>query len=787
MSRLFYDKARLGIATAGALGVLTVFCLANPARSGAAECGNHAIRAAQGTAALALPECRAYELVSEPKGAPTVSEEGTRPETQAASGGGAIAFHSWYLPSSTTSDGHAFVARRGASGWLTSAIDPTLGPNRAGYIEAATTWSSAELTAAIVSIKPLGSLPEPPLVAGEPTEGVYLLRRSGVPASYQLVTPAPEVAPGADATFEGASQDFKRIFFGEAAPLVPGAPAGEDLYVWDEGILRLAGYSPDGTPVPAQMATGGWNAAELGYSTPMATHAVSSDGESIVFEAEGALYLRMHAGQPQSAVVPGSPKVNGEQCSEPVNGCTIQVDAVQGGPGVSGGGKFWGASADGSRIFFSDTSELTANANTTAEKPDLYEYDVEDGQLTDLTANATEAAAVQGLAGVSENGSYVYFVAEGVLTEATNARGQKAVKRKRNLYLAHAGAITFIATLFPSDAKAWGGESEGAVSPNLTYRTTDTTPDGRFLAFNSVYSLTGYNSAPGQGRCSSSEGCEEIFLYDAATNRLQCPSCGRPGSRPSGEADLEYPLGIDPRRQLMADGRMFFSTPSPLVPQDENSASDVYEWTPPVIAECEESSPSYNVEAAGCQYLISSGASPEPSFFADASESGEDVFFTTEQALLASDTDGEMSLYDARVGGGFPGVPGLPVEPPACESRDSCGPAASEAPTEAFGASAAFNGPGNLIPAKTTEEEPGGGSGKGKRRSEGGRRKKLRHALKACAKRPKRTRRSCRAAARRRLGSKHRGDGRQRQRSHATRHRHRRARQSNGTRKGARR
>lgn len=770
------SRRLLAAATALALCAGAALAALNPVASLAATCGNESIRAQQGVAALALPECRAYELVSEPKGAPTVSESSTRPETQAAAGGGAIAFHSWYSPSNAASNGHAFVARRGTNGWLTSAIDPTLSPDKEGYIESATTWSSAELTAAIVGLEPTGNVPEPPVVVGEPTEGEYLLRRSGDPVSYQLVTPAPEVVPGADATFEGASQDFERIYFSEAAPLVSGAPEGEDLYLWNEGSLSMAAYSPGGTPIAAQMASGGQNAAELGYSTPMATHAVSTDGESIVFEAEGALYLRRHVGQPQSAIAAGSSKVNGEQCTEPAKACTVQLDAVQGGSGVSGGGKFWGASADGSHVFFSDTSELTANANTTSEKPDLYEYDAESGQLTDLTASAVEAAAVQGVVGVSEDGSYVYFVAEGVLTEVANARGQKAVKRKRNLYLSHDGTITFIATLYPGDAKDWGGKSEGVVSPSLTYRTAEATPDGQFLIFNSVYALTGYKNAPTGGGCSSTEGCNEIFLYDAAANELRCPSCGRPGSKPTGEADLEFPIGIDPRRQLMANGRVFFSTPSPLLAQDEDGTSDVYEWTPSGVAECEEGSPDYNVEAAGCQYLISSGTSAEPSFFADASESGEDVFFTTEQPLLASDTDSEMSLYDARVEGGFPGVPGVPVEPPACESRDTCGPAAKEPPIEAFGASTAFNGPGDLIPAKITEEETGAGGGKGKR-PEGSRHQKLKHALKACAKKPKRKRRVCRANARRRFGSGRRGHGR----------RHAHSSQRNGERKGARR
>lgn len=751
------QKSRmLAVVAALALGAGAALAALNPSVSLAqAMCGNEAIRSEQGSPALALPECRAYELVSEPKGAPTVAESIEEPTAQAAVGGGAVEFHSWYSPPSAASDGHMFKAIRGSNGWRTSSLGPALGPERYGLIEPVNTWASAELTAQVYGINSGGSLPEPPVVAGEPTEGEYMLRGEGDPASYRLMDPLPEGVAGADAIFQGSSQDFSRVFFSEAAALVPGALSKEDLYVWNEGTLRLAAYTPAGTPVEAKMAMGrssnvGGTGSEV--TAAMVARAVSRDGERAMLEFGGALYLREHAGQPQSAVVPASPKVNGEQCEEPVKACTIQIDAVQGGPGPSGGGVFWGASADGSRVFFTDTNELTANAHTTAEQPDLYEYEVESGKLTDLTADAIEPAAVQGIAGISEDGGYVYFVAEGVLTETPNARNARAVKHKRNLYVSHDGTIAFIATLSPADSMSWGGKSEGLVEPKLELRTTEIASSGQFLAFDSILPLTGYNNAPAKVGACAHEGCDEIFLYDAASDGLRCASCGQPGSRPVKDAKLGFSSRIGPRHQLMSDGRVFFSAFSSLLPQDDNETYDVYEWAPVGVAECEESNAGYNASSGGCVRLISTGTSTEPSYFADASEDGGDVFFTTEQALLASDTDNEESLYDARVEGGFAGVGGTLIEPPTCEGREACGSPLGEAPVEVFGASAAFSGPGDLVPGKVAEERPGSGKPKGKGTPKLGRQGKLERALKACAKKPRRKRRVCRRHARQRYG-----------------------------------
>src|ERR1700710_2771185 len=109
-------------------------------------------------------------------------------------------------------------------------------------------------------------------------------------------------------------------------------------------------------------------------------------------------------------------------------GSTIQVSKSQKTNGTGPGGtdpnlekpaQFLEATPDGSLVFFKSHSELTNDANTgpNDESEDLYRYDVATEELVDLTPDPTEAegARALGIGAISEDGSYVYFVAEGDL------------------------------------------------------------------------------------------------------------------------------------------------------------------------------------------------------------------------------------------------------------------------------------------------------------------------------------------------------------------------------------
>jgi hypothetical protein len=371
--------------------------------------------------------------------------------------------------------------------------------------------------------------------------------------------------------------------------------------------------------------------------------------------------------------------------------------------GVGRPARYWGASTDGSRVFFTSKAELTNDANTgpADNAANLYEYDVETGALSDLTVDSNpgdvNGAGVLGLVTAGDDGSYVYFVAEGKLAEG-------AVSGKPNLYLSHAGRVVFVAVLARSTQAEEGGFETGGDSGDWSgaqpegenggqesgpgQHTARVTPDGTHLAFESERSLTGYDNEPVEPEGCKNGKCREVYLYDASSGVLACASCDPNGSRPIGPAQLgtqesipEVFGGNDPfytATNLSSDGsRLFFESPDALVPHDTNGRRDVYEYE------------------NGHVYPISDVAGNNDSFFLDASPSGNDVFIATANQLLPSDTDFRVDLYDVRVGGGFP----VSVTPAVCDNGDSCkGPVSPQPGVFGAPASATFSGAGNLAP-----------------------------------------------------------------------------------------
>lgn len=679
-----------------ALVVFATLSVQAPGTAAAAGCANEAIRAEQGPAAQALPECRAYELVS-PGSTPLVSssEEAVSFGARAADDGNAMAYFSYYPFQGSPSSGFFYRARRGAAGWSLEAMSPQLLPGATGKVicEAGELNYSGDLSVSVLRIgrdlkqdfpeETFCGQPQEDVVPGESRGFANLLRRATPGAPYELLnglTAAPPGASPANAQFQDASDDFSHVVFGEEARLTPEAPPGYNLYLWVGGTVRLVSFLPNGTPVRGDLAgatlhrAGNQEVGGILNGTARITNAVSSNGERLFFYSDGNLYLRENAGQPPTATGP---------CSEEERGraCTLQVDASR-GAGNSGGGVFQYAGADGSRVFFTDESRLTNPSSAAAGKPDLYEYEVEPRVITDRTLGASEAADVRGFSGAAEDGSRLYFVAKGALTGAQqNAHGEIAQAGQPNLYLLEEGGLTFIATLDPgSDRSAWNSEltrQQPGEAPRGSASTlaTRTSPDGRFFAFNSVRGLTG-----------GPAGTRQIFLYDAESGSLVCASCLPGGGAPQGPSAIPSPISTTELessaylpRGLTDRGQLFFTTTQALLPADTDGVSDVYEYD------------------RGQLHLISDGAGAGPSAFFDASVGGSDVFFATSDALVRSDTDNGLSLYDARIGGGFAEPP---APPPPCAAGESCRSAGSGAPPTGTPVTSTHAGPGNVPPKR---------------------------------------------------------------------------------------
>jgi DNA-binding beta-propeller fold protein YncE len=538
----------------------------------------------------------------------------------------------------------------------------------------------------------------------------------------------------------GATDDLAHLVLRSAVPLVNGAGnEHEQLYEWSAGHLTQVSILPDGDP----NTEGNWLGG--GFLT---RRAISTDGSRVVWTANRAgaplaLYLRADASASRSA---------SGACDEAGRACTIQLDEGC-ATCESGGGEFQVASTDGSRVFFTDTRALTegSGASPSGHQADLYEcriVELSPGHLScdlaDLTPESGgEAADVQGnVLGASEDGSYLYFVADGVLAgnRVDNRAGleESAQAGQPNLYLSHEGTITYVTTLAAVDDHDWSQVlADGSAS-----QPTRASTGGRYLALMSARSLTGYDNRD----VASGQPVAEVYLYDAVTGRLSCASCDPTGARPVGieyrklepnngglvggprgiwrETDLvaanmpgsaafENNHGGHQSRYLSDSGRLFFNTINPLVPQDSNGNQDVYEYEPPqgpgqpASNTCTTASPTYSPTSQGCVNLISAGTSSDESAFLDASENGDDVFFLTSSKLVPQDTDAALDVYDAHVCSAE--VPCLPE--PAAAPEPCKGEACQSSPARAAEASPStqtFSGPGNVSECRKGQVRKGG-------------------------------------------------------------------------------
>jgi hypothetical protein len=496
---------------------------------------------------------------------------------------------------------------------------------------------------------------------------------------------------------------------------VPGDSGG--LYEWTSGHLTLVSLLPasEGGQDENRAAFGSYLDNNQGLDT---MHAISNDGSRVFWTANGGgrLYLR-----------------------DLTRGETIEI----GGAGAG----FEDANAEGSLVFFSGQECEVRLSKTT-------------GRL-ECAVVGKDGSVV----GASEDGSYVYFIANG-----------------SNLYVAHNNGTawptpTLIAKLSGEDEKDW--------VTLLSWRTSRVSPDGRYVSFMSRESLTGYDNEDVTSEHAGERMDEEVFLYDAVSNKLVCASCNPTGARPSGvryvapgsikgerlvagdrvwepstwlAANIPgwtpFELGHSDyqSRYLSDSGRLFFNGSDALVPQDVNGTEDVYEYEPPGLGGCTAGSVAFSERSGGCVDLVSSGTSAEESAFLDASETGGDVFFLTASKLVSQDYDTSLDVYDARECAPASRCLTLaPVSPPSCSTGDSCKAAPSLQPA-VFGSppSATFSGAGNVIPALANIVV----QRKGLSRAQ-----KLAAALKACGKKPKRLRASCRARAKKHYAVKSNAKG----------------------------
>jgi hypothetical protein len=238
-------------------------------------------------------------------------------------------------------------------------------------------------------------------------------------------------------------------------------------------------------------------------------------------------------------------------------------------------------------------------------------------------------------------------------------QGQRGDPGERNLYLYRNGAVRFVATM----------------KPNADASRMQVTPDGAHMALVTKSDLTDYHSG----------GHKEMFVYDPRAGSMACASC-----RPDAKTPTDELRTSGNGLFLTNDGRVFFTTRDPLVARDTNEQEDVYEFT------------------EGKAQLITTGLGPgfptkvvssitSPGLIGVSAE-GTDVYFATIDNLVTQDHNGaQVKVYDARVGGGFPAE----RENPKCVAADEChGPSSSQSLLPPDRTSAHIGATGKAKPSK---------------------------------------------------------------------------------------
>ena len=639
------------------------------------------------TADAALPDARAYELVSPPdkSGADVIAQSY---KTFAATDGNGVAWPATgaFAGALGTSVDVQYLSRRdgraGTSGWRTHSINPAGGSQtlQALVFSQIPSFEAAftdDLTAGVYrSWRPLTDAPNV-----ERAPNLYRVDLEDLDESEpELLTGAAsplDVPGGLGVLFrnalDGASRDLRHIFYQSPWNLTGDGAfsfAG-DLYEFADGVgVRRVGRIPvapatscddvaSGDCVDASAQAGITATLTFGNSMHSA-EVISDDGSRIVFtvtagDMAGALFLREDGAR--TFHVNASEKTTPEAAQSAVA---------------------WGISRDGSRVFFTTSEGLVDGDDSGGQDVYMYDRNAPDGErLTRLSVNARgDSCDAEGVVGASIAGDVVYFLCNGKLVEGEPFSQSGLFRWQEGGTFAYLGRFGTSPAQLNTPRTPW---QFVALS-----RASRMSLDGRsvlFMAFGDdgfvgVGGFSGYEH----------EGLRQLYLYSAERRRLVCVSCNPRASAATGDAltDFKAPVSATAHTQhlshaLSDDGRrVFFSSPEALVVGDSNGRWDAYEYDAP----------------SGTLHLISSGKDPADSYFIEATASGDDVFFATRERLVGWDVDLSYDLYDARVGGGFP----EPVPAAQACAGEACRASASVPPAAVVGASRQSRGAGDARP-----------------------------------------------------------------------------------------
>ncbi|HEY2335393.1 MAG TPA: hypothetical protein VGH58_10350 [Solirubrobacterales bacterium] len=420
-----------------------------------------------------------------------------------------------------------------------------------------------------------------------------------------------------------------------------------------------------GAVIAALAATALWSSASL--AAPATYKGSSADGTAVFFETE-------------EQMVPGDTDTKRdvyERSYDAETGIksyvTREVSLGPVGGNDAYNATFERANKQGTRVFFS-TAESLVEADTD-HSSDVYMRELETGTTTLVSQGEAACAPAcgngpldAGFAGINADGTRAFFVSEERLTGAD--KDGSADIYARNLTGEPATETTELVS--SGESSCLPGCGNGAFDA----RPLRISPDGSYAYFTTAEPLSSADHDEAVDIYARNLGEEKTTLVSQAAEG--CSGCGDGskvpvfrGSSEDGsrvffttdeklvEADGDGATDIYARdlpggpTRLISGGteaktvtfaansgdgeHVFFNTAESLVPEDKDSASDLYEWSGGNLG---------LVVAAACGEC-------EATFDA-ASADSETVLFSTAAKLSPEDSDGSVDIYSQQVGGGEP-------------------------------------------------------------------------------------------------------------------------------------
>jgi Ca2+-binding RTX toxin-like protein len=334
---------------------------------------------------------------------------------------------------------------------------------------------------------------------------------------------------------------------------------------------------------------------------------------------------------------------------------TLLSDRIKGGPDEASAATFNGASADGSRVFFS-TNEQIVDGDTDIQA-DVYER-TSGGTtlLSDRVQDGADANKTAFFAGASADGTRVVFATNEPLVVADGDDNADLYARSGDTTTllsdrVQAGADgpddAFIGGISDDGSRVFFGTTEPLVTADTddaidVYENSGGTPtllSDRLRSGVDQEKQAIFSGASGDGSRVFFKTSESLVIADG-------DSAGDVYERFGGSTTIRtarVQAGTDEETDVLFGGnspdgtRLFFSTSEPILDTDTDSSSDVYERTGTTTTRISVRQQAGSDAETGAE-------------FEGASTDGSRVFFETHEPLTRADGDTAIDVYE-RVGG----------------------------------------------------------------------------------------------------------------------------------------